>query len=133
MPTIQVEAQVSSGELLRAVEQLSSAELERFVLQVIALKAGRSAPQLSRTEAELLAIVNQALPAALGQRYAELLSKRRAETLTADEYAELVRLGDQVEKLEANRLEALVELAYLRKTSLSSLVKDLDLRVPTDG
>lgn len=133
MPTIQVEAQVSSSELLRAVEQLNSAELERFVLQVIALKAGRSPPQLARTEAELLAIINQPVPAGLGQRYAELLSKRNAETLTAPEHAELLRLSDQVEKLEANRVEALVELACLRKTSLPALMKDLNIRVPTDG
>lgn len=133
MPTIQVEAQVSSSELLRAVEQLNSAELERFVLQVIALKAGRSAPQLSRTEAELLTIIHQPLPDGLGQRYAELLSKRRAETLSTDEHAELLRLTDQVEKLEVNRLEALVELSHLRKTSLPALMTELDLRVPTDG
>ncbi len=133
MPTIQVEAQVSSSELLRAVEQLDAVELERFVLQVIALKAGRSGPQLSRTEAELLTIINQPLPAALGQRYAELLAKRSAEMLSPNEHAELLRLTDQVEKLEANRLEALVELAHLRKTSLTALMKDLDIRVPTDG
>lgn len=37
MPIVQVEAQLSIDELLKAVDQLSFPELEQFVFQVIAL------------------------------------------------------------------------------------------------
>lgn len=41
MPTIHVEAQVSPGDLIAAVEQLGTAELDRFLSQVLALRARR--------------------------------------------------------------------------------------------
>src|SRR5262245_29825501 len=104
MPIIQVEAHVSRQELLQAAAQLESAELARFVADVQRLRAERQVPRLSAAEGELLLRINQGLPLPLRQRYQELIAKRRQQTLTAEEHAELLRLTDEVEQLEADRL-----------------------------
>jgi hypothetical protein len=119
MPTIQVEAQLSTDELLKAVDQLSASELERFTSQVLALRARRQVPSLPQAEAELLLKINRGLPFQFQRRYDELIAKRRAESLTLDEVDELVGLTDEVENLQARRIEYLSELARLRRTSLA--------------
>ena len=130
MSTIHVEAQLSSDQLLKAIEQLSLSELEQLVFQVIAMQAQRKAPSLPRAEAELLLKINRGVPPEVQKQYDELIAKRHAETLTPDEYSELLRLTDQIEKLEARRMEWLAELARLRKTSLTALMDDLGIRPP---
>ncbi len=127
MSTVQIQTH-SIPELLKTAEQLSLSELEQFASQVLALRAKRRAPSLPQTEAELLLKINQGVPLEVQARYSELIDKREAETLTPDEYEELLRLTEQVEELQARRLKYLAELAGLRKTSLSELMKDLGIR-----
>jgi hypothetical protein len=130
MPIVQVEAQLSTDELLKAADQLSQSELEQFALQVMALRAQRRAPSLPQAEAELLLKINQGVPSEIQRRYDELIGKRRAESLTSDEYEDLLRLTDQIEKLEARRMEYLAELARRRRTSLAELMGNLGIRPP---
>ncbi|HEY0603342.1 MAG TPA: 50S ribosomal protein L9 [Herpetosiphonaceae bacterium] len=79
-------------------------------------------------EVELLQKINQGLPSELGQRYSALIEKRDAEDLTSDEHEELLDLTDQVEQLEAQRVEYLVELARLRNTTVTELIQELGIR-----
>ena len=130
MPVVQVEAQLPTDELLRAAGQLNQPDLEQFVSQVIALRAKRQAPSLPRVESELLLKINAEVPSAIQTRYNELIAKRQAETLTPDEYKELLQLTQQVEKLEVRRVEYLAELARLRRTSLTALMEKLGIRPP---
>ena len=76
-------------------------------------------------EAELLAKINQGLPKDLTSRYHELIQKRRSGIIDAEEYAELLRLTDEVEILNAQRIEEIAELAQLRGTSLANMVEQL--------
>jgi hypothetical protein len=133
MPTVQVEANLSSAQLLQAVKQLAPAELDQFTHQVLALRAHRQAPHVSAAEAQLLLKINEGLPDPLRQRYDTLIQKRTAGVLTAEELAELVQLGDQVEQREADRLQALVQLAHLRQISLDQLMQDLGLANRSHG
>ncbi|MFH1906734.1 MAG: STAS/SEC14 domain-containing protein [Chloroflexota bacterium] len=130
MPIVQVEAQLPTDELLRAVGQLNQSDLEQFVSQVIALRAKRQAPSLPRVESELLLKINEEVPSDIQTRYKELIAKRQAEALTPDEYKELLQLTQQVEKLEVRRVEYLAELARLRRTSLTALMENLGIRPP---
>jgi len=130
MPAVQTLKKLSSEELLEAADKLSASELEKFVSQVITLQARRRAPWLPQAESELLLKINQGLPGDLRKRYNELIAKRRAETLTPNEYEELLRLTDQVETMHVRRMEYLSELASLRKTSLSNLMKQLGIHTP---
>jgi len=130
MPVVQVEAQLPTDELLKGVGQLSQPDLEQFVFQVIALRAKRQAPSLPRAESELLLKINEGVPSDIQKRYNELIAKRQAETLTPDEYEELLRLTQQVERLEVRRVEHLAELARLRGVSLTALMDNLGIRPP---
>jgi hypothetical protein len=131
MSTVKVAAELSFDELLNAIEQLSLPELEQFVSRAIAVQSQKKAPRLSKNEGELLLQINQGLPPDIQQRYQELMVKRRSETLTSEEYSELLRLTDTVESLEAKRVESLAELAIHRKTSITALMEQLEQTIKT--
>ncbi len=130
MSTIQVKTELPLDELLRAVEQLSLPDLEQLMSQIIALQAQHKAPSLSKIETELLLKINQGLPVNVQKRFDELVSKRQAETLTSDEHYKLLRLIDQVENADAQRMKYMAELARLRGVSLTTLLQDLGIRQP---
>ncbi len=132
MPTLHVETQVSSDELLQAVDQLETADLERFVSRVLALRARRAAPSAPPEEAALLLQINRGLPTEMRDRLGRLNEKSEDEALTPDEHAELLRLVAQVEALEVERIENLSRLARLRGVSLAALMDELGIR-PPDG
>lgn len=129
MPKLQVEVQLSPEELLSAVEQLSLPDLEQFVSQVLLLQAQRKVNNLPPTEAELLLKINQSIPSETKKYYDELIAKREAETLTPDEYNQLTQFTEQIEKLQAKRIEYLAELALIRKTSLTALMENLGIQM----
>ncbi|HYH47567.1 MAG TPA: STAS/SEC14 domain-containing protein [Thermoanaerobaculia bacterium] len=120
-------ARLSFDDLYSAIQRLDPGELERFVARVIALHAQRSAPHLSARETELLQTINRGLPPAGHQRYEELMERRRRETLTPAEHQELLQLTEEAERLQAERVEALAELARLRGLPLASVVEQLGL------
>lgn len=128
MTSVQVSAQFSTDDLLTAIAKLDLPELDDFTSRVIRLRAQRLAPHIPKNEAELLKRINQGVPFNVQTRYDELAIKRDAETLTAQEYDELLQLTEQIEKVDAERLRNLAELARLRKTSLDALMDELDIR-----
>ena len=128
MATIRIESQVTPDALLQAVGQLSAADLERVIAQVLRLQAQRKAASLSSRETELLLKINQGISEAANARYQALQSKR--QELTAEEHRELSRLINQREKLQAQRLESLAELARLRNTTLRGVMKQLGIQSP---
>ena len=101
MPTIEV----TEEQLLQAALQMSRPELERFVARLFALKAREYAPALSEREEELLQKINKGLPPATGKRMNELIAKRQSCTITEDELQELIRITDEAEQLDVERLE----------------------------
>ena len=130
MPTIQVEANVTRTDLLRAAQQLPADELRAFVGDILGLQAQLNASRLPARESALLLQINKGLPAALEARCRELISKRRNQTLSEEEQRELVGLTDQIEELQANRAAALAEVAQLRQTTLAQLMDDLGIQAP---
>jgi len=84
-------------------------------------------------EAELLSKINRPLPSDLAAQYQYLVEKRRAGALSSNEYDELLRLSDQVELLEAERVESLAELASLRGISLAKLMTELGIQAPPNA
>lgn len=53
------------------------------------------------------------------------------ETLTANEQQELVQITDQLEEANAQRIEALIQLAALRNMTLDAFMDEFGLRPPT--
>jgi hypothetical protein len=58
----------------------------------------------------------------------ELIAKRQSYTITDDELQELIRLTDESERLNTERIEYLFELAQLRGITLDEVMEQLDLK-----
>jgi hypothetical protein len=125
MTTIQLE--VSRDTLLQAIEQLDSDELSDLVSDLLYLRARRHAPVLSNQEAELFRRINRWLTPEEQARRSELQGKLEAETLTEREHQALIQLNETAEMLNAERVEALAQLATLRQTTLDRLMQDLGI------
>lgn len=122
---------ISADKLLEAASQLSLPELEKFVAGVISIQAHRRVPALPKLEADLLVRINKGLLPNLYERYKVLITKREDENLTEEEYDELIRLTDQAEQVQVERLEALIELSQIRNTSLDELMGSLGIKPAT--
>ena len=123
-----ITASVSSDDLLQAAAQLNEAELDAFVAQLIAFQAKRKAPSLSAAESTLLQYINT--PFAQQARYRELITLRRAESLSSTEYAELMQLMEQAEAYQAEWLAWLAQLGQLRGRTLRQIMDDLGIKQP---
>jgi hypothetical protein len=125
-----VEARLSKDQLLEALQQLDGPEFEQLFAELLRIHAQHRAPGRLHTEAELLLKINKGIPDDLRERYYALIEKRRAGTLTPDEHKTLLQLTDEVEKLDAERVKYLVELAQLRQVPLRDLMKSLGIKRP---
>lgn len=96
------------------------------------LQARSTATRLSPEETELLQRINASLSSLEWERYRSLLVKRDAETLTDEEHSELIALSDKIEEANVNRMEAVAELARVRKVTVPELMSTLGL-IPAHG
>jgi hypothetical protein len=128
MPVIHVDAQVSPEQLLKAVEQMPSTELDAFVTQIMALQARRGASNLTPREPELMLRIHQALPMELQRRFDELVEKRQSGEISESELGELIAITDRSEEMEADRIHALADMAELRNTTVPALMHVLEIR-----
>ena len=120
----------STDKLLEEVKQLSPPDLEHFVSEVVRIQAQRKAPSLTEAETDLFLKINNGMPPETQRRYWELISKRDEESLTPEEYEELLQLTGITEKHQAERLEALIKLSQLRNMSLDELMTELGITPP---
>jgi len=120
----------SSTQMMQAAEQLSPEELDHFADEVVALRARRKAPVLTKDEPALFAVINQSLPEADRERLTELGEKRVDETLTPGEHQELLTLQQRLETLHAARMKALAQLAELRGVTLTMVMEQLGIQFP---
>ena len=133
MQKVEVRSQISLNDLLNSVRQLNTKDLEQFIFQVLTMRAKRIAPNVSNQEAEMLEKINQGLPLETQQRYNVLVTKRQAETLTSEEYQELLTLIESIELADAERVQTLTKLAQLRNVSVTTLMTKLNIRPQVYG
>lgn len=124
------QVELSPEQLLKAVSKLPPPELDRFIAQAAKLRSPVIGRRLSRRESELLLKVNRGVPADVQRRYDALITKRQDFTLTSAEYDELLKLTDEIERLDAQRIEYLSELARLRKKPLTVVMDELGIQAP---
>ena len=79
------------------------------------------------TEAELLARINRGFPKAFWDRYRPLIAKRRAEAMTDEEQQEAIGMSDHLEAWNVERLQYLIKLAKMRRTTVDALMRELGL------
>lgn len=121
---------MTKEEILEAVDQLSTPDLEEFVSQAIAIRARRREPSLSHSESVLLLQINQGISPELRGRSDELNAKSNNETLMPEEHFELLQLIDKIEAANVERTKLLATLADMRGVSLSKLMQDLGIISP---
>jgi hypothetical protein len=120
------------------LEKASAAGLaaEDFVMDVLAKRLAQQTPAVDRSshlgqdESQLLAEINRGLPESTWKRYHHLVAKRKDESLSDEEHAELITLSDMVELANACRLKNVVELARLRGVEVKVLMDELGIRDP---
>ena len=127
MGTVEAETPQKTQALLAEIERLGPVELDLIARRVRQLRTAQPETEPLQREAKLLRVIRRR-PAELGSRYRELLRKLEAETLTPEERRELLPLTEIAEAFAARRVEALIELANLRHTSLVELMRELDIR-----
>ncbi len=129
MSKVKVNAHIEldMNEILASLAQLTDSEFDAFAEQIIYLRAQRRAPHLSREEMALFEKINADISVAKRMRYNQLREKLEDETLAVEEHAELVVISDQLEMINAKRLEALIKLAEIRELPLDDLMDQLGL------
>lgn len=96
------------------------------------LQARSAFARLSPEETDLLQRINASLASIEWERYRMLVAKRDAENLTDKEHEELISLSDQLEEANVRRMEAVAELARVRKVTIPELMATLGL-TPAHG
>lgn len=128
--TLTIDIAPDLEQKLRAEAARRGVDENDFILQTLRerLKQGTSAvPSLPSAEARLLQQINQGLSADEWQRYNALITRRQAEMLRPDEQSELVALSDRLEELNTMRVQALVDLARVRRIPLQDLMRALGI------
>jgi hypothetical protein len=134
MVTRQIELTEEQNETLeqlaasqgRPVSDLLRAGVD--VILKISVPSHPGAPHLTARESELLLEINRGLSVEAAERYRHLMALRRRGTLSSEEYRELLHLTDEAERLQAERIESLSELAHLRGKPLDALMEELGIR-----
>ena len=102
-------------------------DLEKFVENVLKIRARKVAPSLSKKESDLIKKINKALPKKLNRRFEILNQKRVSETLTTVEHEELMEITKKFESLNVIRLKALADLSKIRQVPVRKLMKQLGI------
>jgi hypothetical protein len=87
----------------------------------------RPSPRLSGEESELLSQINSGLPEETWVQYDRLVERRRKQTLSAQEYEQLLQLTNAVEEDHARRIGLLGKLATIRNVPLEALMHELGI------
>jgi hypothetical protein len=123
-------AKLTTDDIFAAIAQLQPTEADQLTLRLLYLQAQRKAPHMPEYEAALLDRIYQAKRPGFRERFDELSSKFRTSTLTPEEHEEMLRLTDEAEAFDVQRLEALGELAKIRKMTVPALMRKLGLKAP---
>jgi hypothetical protein len=122
--------QAATQQILRAIAELDEPELDDLFQQVLHLRSQRQVPSIDRAENDLLLTINQTLTFSRQNRLDQLVAKRQADTITDEELEELIELTDQAERLNADRVMALAQLAKARNQSLKQVMQTLGITTP---
>ncbi|MBW4508298.1 MAG: hypothetical protein KME64_17545 [Scytonematopsis contorta HA4267-MV1] len=109
--------QLPGESLLKAVEFLEA--LSHEALQV----SETPKPELV-SEAALLKIIQNRLPSEEQYRLTYLRQQNEAGKITEVEHQELLMYVERIEQQDAERAEALIKLAHLRKVDLKVLINE---------
>jgi hypothetical protein len=107
------------------VDQLPDSNLQQVVTFLEALQTPSSNPEPpSEPEANLLATIQWQLAPEEQTRLDYLRQSAEAESLTPEEHQEFLSYADLIEQRDAQRAEALLQLAQLRQVPLEQVLAE---------
>ena len=127
MATDLAKPKTNPAQMLQDLAQLTARQLDAVMQRAAALRLQKRKRVLPPRESDLLRIINRGLSPEKSDRLEALQQKLGDETITRPEQTQLHRLTDELERLGAERLQALMELAALRKTTVSRLMNEMGL------
>ncbi|MGH9765883.1 MAG: hypothetical protein ACREAB_00495 [Blastocatellia bacterium] len=98
----------------------------RSVLKLVPFPEEK-AHRLSKKETQLFLKINRTLTEDQQKQYDHLTEKRLNGTMTRGEYGELENLILEIERMGVERLQAVIELARLRKVAPDQLITQLEI------
>ncbi len=119
---------IQNTQFYQTLASLSVSELDTLLGEIIALRKQKLPNVLSTVETELLRKINVGVLPTIQKRYNFLLKKRQKETLTEEDYEELLTLTSYIENHNAQRLSYIIELAQIRNTTVDEIIASLELK-----
>src|SRR5439155_1861172 len=98
-------------KVIQDMERLTATQLDNVLAKAAVLRLQKRKLVLPSRESHLLRVINRGLSPDKNARLNALQQKLRAETINEREHAELLRMTNELERLGAERLKALIELA----------------------
>jgi len=114
--------------IYQTLSGLNLLELNQVMNKVMRLRKQKLPTVLSQVETELMRKINKGLPLDIQKRYDFLLTKKKAQELSDDEYVELLELTSFSEQFNVQRLERIVELSKIRNKPFDELILELGLK-----
>ena len=118
---------LSINNIYHELEGLDKRSLDTFIDNILSLRIRREFPDSQIQESQLLLRINKGLSLKESERFQFLNQKRFDETISKEEYLELEKLVEKIEKLNVSRLKYLTTLARLRNVSVRDLMLQLNL------
>jgi hypothetical protein len=122
---------LSLQQLLAAVDRLPPAQLRELELHLAARRTEHGNEEVD--EACLIRAATARLPASTERRLKTLIARSERGVLTRSELAEYQALAQEAQHLDAERAEALAELARRRGKSVRAVKAEIGRRVGTNG
>jgi hypothetical protein len=104
MSTINLTLSEELDQKLRIAATKQGVEPDCYILNTLTTSLQPAAP----SEASLLEKINTGLSQESWQQYHALIKKRQAETLTEEEYIQLIQLTTRLETLNVQRIQSLI-------------------------
>jgi hypothetical protein len=120
-------------EMVNTFTHLDTDAMEQLMQRFGRVVAQRKAPALDLRESELLHEINHCIPVEWQREFEALSAKMKVGTSSADEQNHYQSLIDDLEEKYALRLRLLIELAQLRKVTLSTLMTQLGFSVSIEN
>lgn len=120
-------------ELLNNAQRLDNHDFEEFVEKIQSIRVQRMSGELTDEEHRLLERIKSGLSRHKQIRFDYLIARRDTRTLSTEEYQELLKLTEEIEKYDLLRLKRIAKLADLRKITLPEVMRIFNLQALGHG
>ena len=126
MKSLNIKFPFTHNDLLNYFRYLNTKDLQSLVDQLTKIISTRKDQSPEEQEAYLVSIIETPLPEAFLLRFQELQVKMENASITATELLEMQAYTERIEEFDTEKMNALFELAELRKVPFQQLAQELN-------